>query len=635
MRNSTDDDSCHVDGFKPSRHLLARGIVSALELPLIIFPVAVVMGLSLTFLFPTGRCTAWHWWCPVIVAIWLCFRRAKSFKYGILAVGCFLAFLAVDWMGSNIFMTLPNPDIDRCHGPTVLMMIEGWNPVWDGNFSKITQSLAIPLEGFSRYHVIPLHKCIHYFSAVAYFFTGSVFNLFAPLSFFLFAGLAFSLFRFLGRVPSWLKLTALALIYVLSPCTDQIVDMAVCVSGIWLLLSMWGCLRSGRIGILHLAIPTFWLVASKPSGLLHGMVFWCVFLFVICVKRRTIITRAVVPFTISLGLAVIVMISPYVTSYVWFSHPLYPKYTSDGDRFPSRNIVSDFMQRNEDAAQMGRLGSWVNAYVSTYLTKTYYNAKLERKDFFPDGSTWRHGGNTVPNGSPTSTRTKILFALPLVFLLCFSGRRRIENIFIAVCLVVGTMSMPCEMIGYLRYVAWWFSGLVFCIPVLYESAPKILSKCGLCLIVACVVLSSYPALVKLSISADNHKAAIDLFAKETVPLVIVASHDDRRPVPADLQYAAYAMLQRRSALGLHDAKVLVCPDNTSLAQSVLARWSECEMFYNDSFRLAPGTDLKKYSFYRRELAHKKGIGYTMTSMKFILRTFTITLPKSCWQVLLG
>lgn len=40
-------------------------LMDDVELPILAFPVVVVMVVAVTFLFPFGRCGLWQWWVPV------------------------------------------------------------------------------------------------------------------------------------------------------------------------------------------------------------------------------------------------------------------------------------------------------------------------------------------------------------------------------------------------------------------------------------------------------------------------------------------------------------------------------------------------------------------------------------------
>ena len=140
---------------------------SGLELSLLVFPVMVVTIVATTFLFPSGRCSAWQWWVAVMGTVPLCFMGTRSCRRGSIAVGCFLFLLGFVWILAHVTVAPTAYDTRAYHHPAIRMMIEGWNPVWQGTFEGIQEATGISRHEMRAYHVLAMPKGVWYFCAAA------------------------------------------------------------------------------------------------------------------------------------------------------------------------------------------------------------------------------------------------------------------------------------------------------------------------------------------------------------------------------------------------------------------------------------------------------------------------------------
>lgn len=442
------------------------------ETPLLAFPVTVTCAVALAMLFPGGRCAAWQWWMPAAAAAAFAFARAPSRRRGIAAATSFSAFLALVWLATNATAARQWWDAMRYHCPAIMMLADGWNPVRQGTFGGIFAATGMRAEWMNAYHVIAMPKGPWYFLAAADLFAGNPFNLFLPLYPFLALACVYAVADAFKHEAPWVRAAAAMFVIGYTPGFGCIVDAVVGLAGAGLVATLYSQMRTGRWHWPRLVAFTFWMAVSKQTALLHCCAFWIVFLAVKSALkcrdgylRKTFTTGA-----ICAALAIPVSVSPYVSSFLDFGHPLYPRCTGNEAKHPAVNITADFLDRNADAAAMGHLGAYVNAYVSDRIAKTYYANKLGRPGFMPECRVWDTPGLPPHTpGSPTSAGARIVFSAAVLALLAFGGA---AERFVAVCALAGTALLPTEMLGYMRYTPWLLSLYVFIVPVVSRGLER-------------------------------------------------------------------------------------------------------------------------------------------------------------------
>lgn len=613
-----------------------RPLLVAFERPVLVFPVAVVLILSASFILG-GRCCALQWWGGVAVAVACCFYRCGNWKKGVAVAALFLAWLVVFWLLVRTTVTYGFGHVDqlRYHTPAIHMMIDGWNPVWEGTVEAMRKVSGISPSSFRANMLIAMPKGVWYFNAAAFFFTRAPFSLMTPVFLALFIGLIFSIVSEFRRFPISLRVAAVLLALGVAMSPKYMVDSAVAISGLGLLLAMYSYLRSGEWNWLRLLSFTFWMMVSKQTALLHCCIFWGVFFAACLIKRNWNCWRR---FLIAGGIAfaafVVASISPYVSSTVNFGHPLYPHHSSDPQKYPTEVVAEDFVTlRNGDAAEMGHVGAYVNAFVSSSAALSYYRLKLHRPDFMPVSDVWKDNLDPSP-GAPTSTLFRLVFCVMLFVLFYMGG---VGGRFVATSMVFATVLMPTAMLGYLRYVPWIWGVGIFGILVLIGSAAPVvmrLARCVLCLIAFAVVLPNATCLFAES-AADAYNIRRTL--KRNPPKVILSSRwgGGHFNAKKDVGVSGRLLLLQRQVPEFRDAEVVANPLVSSYKGDIAAGGGK--EFFDRSFMVLPQYKLEyeKSTNYRRILSVPINQERTRDYLAFVLNTLLVTFPKSCWEAIIG
>lgn len=137
-------------------------------------------------------------------------------------------------------------------------------------------------------------------------------------------------------------------------------------------------------------------------------------------------------------------------------------YTIDEERFPVHNFVGDFDENNEDAAEMGHMGLFLNAYICPTMVRGYYAWKLDRPGFAPSNPIWQQDVKSVDVVSQTSLGVRIILLGCLLVVAVYGGK--VEQL-LGGMILLGLFLVPIQMIGFLRYVPWY----VGCIFIATES----------------------------------------------------------------------------------------------------------------------------------------------------------------------
>lgn len=613
-----------------------RASLAGLEAPLLVFPVAVIALVAATYLFPGGRCGAWQWWTAVAGTAAWAFLRAPDRRRGAASAGAFLAALALLWLFSNATVVEGLFDMLRYHIPAVRLLIEGWNPVWGGTSDGIRAATGIDAPSLNMLHVLSMPKGAWYFAAAAWHFAGNPHNLLFPLLPILFAAVALVLADvFRGVLPRPWRILAVALLACAMPDWANPLDAAVALCAVGLLASFWDWLRTGRLVALRIVAFSFLMAVSKPNGLVHAVLAWALAagFGALCGRFR----GGAAPFLRLLrsGIAVavlsaVVSASPYVSSWIHFGHPFYPRWTSDEDRFPAIDLFADFLDRNEDAAAMGRAAAWVNAYVSPGLARAACCAVTGREDFFPESLTWAQQRHAP--GTPTSAPVRGAFCALVLFLL-LAGRR--EGRFAALCLLAATLAMPVEMIGYLRYVPWMAATAVFCLPALHAAAGRLRvprRAADLCAAAAALLLLAPPSL-RLAYRIDDAHAILSLEARTPPPAAVFPADIDPgcSIVPGEFEPALVANLRLllREDSWLASAAMVPCGESGPADPDAAFARFPC-----NGFAVSPDCPLAAHSARHRLFSLPTARERRRATPGFVLRTYFVTLPSCCRLVLM-
>lgn len=425
---------------------------------LLVFPVSVVVLAFVSFLFG-GRCAAWQWWIAIMLTVASGFWRSSA-KDGIRNGALFLGWLALFWVGCGVFAGPAWWDEVAYHYPGVRMLADGWNPLRDCTPEAALNAVGLAADELWIDHVVFMPKLVWTFDAVAWFFTRDVLNPLSPVLWFLFPSVVGRIWRSLEGTHVVWKMLAVPVLYCIVPCVGYTVDAVVALSAIGLFLCFEEILSDRGFDRPSLVVYSFWMMGAKTPGLLHGGFFWSVFLFFVLWRQRAKFRRLLGVGALVAVLLAIACSTPYLTSIHHYGHPFYPKYSFDEKRLPVRDLTFDFLERrNDDAAQMGYCGLYVNAFISPSLARAWYRWRLSRPDFMPYSRNYTHYPNDFEEGSsPIRRSMRLLFWLSLAWLFLGAGKSwRIPALSVLLCMGAA----PPQMLGYLRYIPWWFSPALF------------------------------------------------------------------------------------------------------------------------------------------------------------------------------
>ena len=423
---------------------------------LLTFPTVVVLLASVAFCLG-GHCAGWQWWVAAAIAIVSGFWRRPA-REGVRTGLIFLAWMAVVWIGCGLAVASNWFDESAYHIPAVRMLADGWNPLYVRTPESVLRFAGLAVGDCRIDHIVFLPKIVWVFDAVAFHFTGDIFNPMEPVLWFLFPAVSLHVWRAMeGAHVAW-KILSVPFLYCLQFNSAYVIDSVVALSAIGLFLSFEEALSGKRVDILSLAVYSFWMMGAKTTGLAHGMLFWAVFLLFAFWRKgvaKQILKRIAVAISLIFLMLVVACASPFLTSAIDYGHPLYPQYTFDDGRSPAREMAYEFAaSENNDAAQMGYVGRYVNAFVSPSLARTWYRWRLDKPTFSPESAVWRHYPTDGDGTSPTRPGVRIAFWFSTLLLL-FAARPSFRPIALMVLLGIG--SVPPRMLGYIRYIPWWLA----------------------------------------------------------------------------------------------------------------------------------------------------------------------------------
>ena len=605
----------------------AKSILVDLECPILVFPVLVVMIVAITFLFPSGHCGAWQWWLGVTLTIALCFYRSMTWRRRVAVLLAFLLVLATIYVFGRLVLLGGCRDAIACHYPAIRLMADGWNPVWQNTFLGISESCNISADYMSAYHIIAMPKSVWYFDAAASFFFHNEYNLLFPIVPFLLLCIIYTLIDVFRELSMYGRLLVVAIFLWANQDAPYVVDVIVAISALGLLAVLYDNLKTGRWNPLRLLIFTFWMVAAKPSGLLHGFVFWCVFIMVSIIRKNWKCIRSILAVGgITVTLFAIVSVSPYLSSYLNFGSPFYPRYSGDEQKYPTCNISGDFLIRNDDAAAMGHIGAYVNAFISSYAARLYYRSKTGNKAFKPYALVWEQSG-AGHTGAPTKLWYRVCFVSLVMILLWLGGT---GGRFVAISVVLGTLSLPTEMIGYVRYTPWALGTAIFCVPLLYSNIGAFrCPKCERALVfVALMCLIPLPLLHFYYYADDAY--AVNTLEKSSTPKSVVQADCGPGAKVSDCnrKLIGNLLFLKRHTNMLKSSEIIDVEGGISLGENTFYR------FPSNGFAVSADCNVLAYSEHERLFSLPRGERLKRTPL-FVIKTLLVTLPKNVVAVLFG
>lgn len=511
-------------------HMLGKfSILQAFHTALLIFPIIVVLIVSITFILG-GRCACWQWWTGVALAqgvgLALVERRRR---FNLL---CFFALsLLFLWFAGGVLITYGCYDAAWYHFPIVRLLLAGWNPVWQGSWDVVAGAYGVSFSEVRPWMVLSMPKGVWYFNTAAYYFIRNPFNLSFPLSPVLFLSLTITLWRrFKGiGVVAFVALVCVLCGRIVS--YHAVVDCAVGLSGIGLLFAMKDVVEKDAWNWLELLAYSFWMCTAKQTAMFHCALFWSVLIACLCVRRRwSIVRKAVLLGGLLIVSIVVTCTAPYLTQWVNYGHPLYPVCTTDEQLHPRSSQTSDFLHRNEDAAAMSHLGACINAYLCPQVVHSYYRHKLNKANFCPDCEVWNQMTDHS-QGTPTAPLFRWGIILSLLILALCGG---VADWVVAMSVLLAMSALPTEMIGYLRYVPWSFAIELVAIECLLRvHRPLVVRVCKGFLIV--VSLCAIPFVVLVYVLAIDKGHNLRRSIAQDPPKVIFYDSTSNETSPGNLR----------------------------------------------------------------------------------------------------
>lgn len=400
------------------RQVLGSGL-AVFERQVLVFPLLVVFLACASFLFG-GHCAAWQWWAAVGAVVGGPFWKKGKWKAALGAAGLFAGLLVVikGALPPLFWDNVECLDMQAYHLPMSQLLAEGWNPVRDPLAEGICAGLGLDLWGMAPLHVAFLPKTIAIFAAETYLFTGDPTALTIPGLAFLWLGVGLEMLRMFTGWTRWVALATLC--FVLPMVAWQMpVDLALACAACGLLLTMQDALEKRECDWVSLTAWAVWMMNLKYNGVLGAFVFCAFFALAKCWRERANFWKWVGRFFLFSGLLVclwgVISWNPLLTSWKTYGHPFYPFKTVDAEKHPIRDLTWDW-QGNADAQRMGKLGSFVHAYVSPSLAENHYRKKWQGEDadheFAPHCLWW--DGREFP-GKLVRLALWGVFALLLVF----------------------------------------------------------------------------------------------------------------------------------------------------------------------------------------------------------------------------
>lgn len=636
---------CEMRSALSEWYIRHRTVLTLMERLVLLFPVTVTV-VAMAALVCGGCIHSWQWWLSFGVlcgmAVW-----CQGWKRGGRAAVLLLAMLMLVWIVTGLDLDRGWTDTTNYHLPAIRLLSEGWNPVYQATEQQVRCAMGGDPWEMRLWHVLAMPKSVWVFCAVAYTFTEAPLNLLFPLFPFLFITAAVAVERFFGGKPWWVRVGALAYLWWAVPSpTFSIVESVAFLGAVGLLAGMGTVLRGSQADWMSLVVHSFWMASAKQVGAYSCVLFWvffsCIYIWqkkaqVLAAFRRLVGSAALIG-----SLLCFVGVSPYLTMWVNYGHPLYPVYTVDESAYPAYDIAADFKVCNEDAAVMGHVGSFVNAYVSQTLAHAYYKWILGRPDFAPWRSTWGQSGGGV--GGPLTSRW-ILTALLIPLCLTMIAGRRTERI-LGVILVIALFLVPTELMGYVRYFQW----IGFLTLLAWSALTNRLRAwggivgvaCQLVFVVGCAMVLC-KTLVALTRRVDNAYAA-NRFLDVAPPTQVYGFYDGGLPIASAeerYQFGAESVAGHPVKTSLCNLRLL-CRQEPRLRNAKIGQLdvygearSEWPTFQTREFKLDQGVDVNQYSLLAMEKQSPDRIKRIMEFPLLAIQVWLVRCPVLLYERFCG
>ncbi len=443
--------------------VMARNLFT-LPVVLVAFPAITVLLGAVGFLFGISV-TAWWGVMGFLLTLVLALIGGGTYKDGLKRMGWFALTVVAVILVDQFFFLFSWWDAQAYHLPAAKFLLDGWNPVFDSTREAMLSATGANFEDFNAYHVAYLPRGGWIWSAITAAITG---NLESGDSLILLTavalgGLSWKVATLLYGQGEWKK-WLFTLLILLSPgivvaafCGAQ--DGTLC--SLLMIMMFASCAYRKTRDTCWLSYLVFAPVLGcnlKFTGLISLLISTFIFTLPLlwsCLRKKTqmhAFWKWMIANLIGFIFALVVGISPYLTNWINHGGPFYPEHTFAKDEYCPA-MTADFNLTNDDAAAMGYVGKFVNAYISEELAHRYYAWKLgkARDDYRPVWHLNQVGG--------LGTGLRVIVCLTLLTL-CFT--RRCGTPWLLIVVLCTSMLVPTKMMGYVRYVPqfWLFPVLI-------------------------------------------------------------------------------------------------------------------------------------------------------------------------------
>ena len=436
-----------------------------LERELIWFTLLVPIFAVIAFLCGSV-CSIWQWWTAAAIVTSAGFCRHDRGEAAWAAAG-FFAWMAVVWVLLGVLANPGGWDENAYHVPAVRLLAAGWNPLQVRTPESFAAAFGFVQGDMEIFHALFQMKVVWIFNAVASMFSGDAFTPMFPMTLFLFPAVCL---RMCGLVrDNVVRLLLVVLLYCTIPRSFYSLDADLTLAAVGLMAVFLAIGSGSRQDVLLLAGYTALMTTVKLNGIGFAAVFWAVFgVFALCRKFR--LRKLFLAAAMAAVAFFALTISPFATGALDYGHPLYPHCSGD-PAHPPVDICPDFGWKcNADFKSMNHLEALVNAYVSPSLARSLGGWRRSRQDFDPRNTMFSQYPGFSEDGGVTAVHWSVRALVwgGLAFLFVFGGR---NGTMLALMMMIGMIAIPTKMVGYVRYVPWHLSPLLFA-AVLFADFPS-------------------------------------------------------------------------------------------------------------------------------------------------------------------
>lgn len=373
-------------------------------------------------------------WCAVsIVLTPVAIYKWRFASFMLIGVFALLALTAYTFDGAYV-------DAVQYHLPTQILLMEGWNPVWQSTIEEFRQVVGEG-KGMWPYHVLFLPKYGALCGAIIAKATG-LWSALPFLNYVMVIALSLTAYRFakeawnVGRVGGVVFGGALVfsrqVSSILAPGVDYITYAAFAVA----VLSAWLVVRTYSAHNLFLLFSSLAIGVLTKSTLTVTSLLLVVFLIFVCARHGCSFWWVLGAFVL---FCAVVGLSPYLTNFINYGSPFYPLH-SFSSSVPIIDITNDF-SGNQDLVSMGYLSRVTYAWFSSDWT-VWAMRMIRHNSLFRPESTVGQGVEGLGAGF------RVLMWIS-VFSLCLS---RVNGVTL-ICIFTFVVSnfVPLKYVGYPRY----------------------------------------------------------------------------------------------------------------------------------------------------------------------------------------